>query len=131
MKTKIIECTNGPRNWGKFLIGQFDEVEWSRRSVISGMKMPLLREVGWSPDTDYRLVLDLQTGEGAVFRIGGVASFDLEKHRIWVCPLFEPFLIWLYMQPRPLDLDALPEHIDIPEAMFAYHGYRRPGPSAE
>ena len=121
MKTKIIEATNGPQNWGKFLVGEFDS-EWEVRSKVSP-PAPLLRSRGHHERE--RLVLDLETSEGAIFTLGGSAKYDLDKHKIWVCPLFEPFLKWLYNQP--LDLDALPAHIDLPKAPFSLHGYRRKG----
>jgi hypothetical protein len=125
MKTKIIEATNGPQNWGKFMLGRFD-AEWQYRSAVADTPYgSLLRGVGWTGE--HLLVLDLQTGEGAIFRAGGCAPADLDKHRIWVCPLFEPFLTWLYTQDLA-DLDALPAHVDLPEAEFAWQGYRRPGP---
>jgi hypothetical protein len=52
---------------------------------------------------------------------------------IWVCPLFEPFLEWLYERYREageLDLDELPDVVELPGAEFAFHGHRRPGPEA-
>jgi hypothetical protein len=122
MKTVIVEATNGPRNWGKFLIGRFDS-EWERFSEVDPDRV-LLGRCGWS--TKHIVVLDLQTGEGAIFLPGGLAAADLEKHRVWVCPLFEPFLAWLYAQDLN-DLDALPKLIDLPDAPFAMHGYRRSG----
>lgn len=125
MKTKIIEATNGPLNWGKFMVCQFDQEEWDRRPQAPGCESlrPLLREIGW--DNNFIWVLDLQTGEGALFRRGGSATVDLNKHQIWVCPLYEPFLTWLYKNFK--DLDSLPEHVDMPDAEFALSGYRRPG----
>lgn len=133
MKTKIIEATNGPQNWGKFMLGRFTD-EWGYPSHVSlfgsnesARGIALLRAVGWTEE--HLLVLDLQTGEGAIFRHGGLARADLDKHRIWVCPLFQPFLVWLYKQDLS-DLDALPNHIDLPDAPFALQGYRRPGPEA-
>lgn len=125
MKTKIIEATNGPHNWGKFMLGRFDE-EWERiSSVAPSDRYPLLRAVGL--DNNHLLVLDLQTNEGAIFRPGGLAAADLEKHRIWVCPLFEPFLAWLYEQDLS-DLDQLPDHVDLPDVPFRWRGHRRSGP---
>jgi hypothetical protein len=44
----------------------------------------------------------------------------------WVCPLFEPFLEWLYQQDLTR-IEELPSHVDLPEAEFQLHGYRRPG----
>jgi uncharacterized Zn-finger protein len=122
MKVKFVEVTNGPRNWGKFCIMRFDS-EFSYESVVSpGSK--LLRTRGWAPDRI--IVFDLETNEGAAFRPGGMAKADLEKHKVWVCPMFEPFLEWLYKQDLT-DLDKLPALIDLPDAEFQMSGYRRPG----
>ena len=126
MKTKIIEARNAAvENWGKFAVGQFTD-EWSRRSVIPGAESltSLIWRLGWRSDNIW--VLDLQTGEGAFFKPGGLASADLDKHAIWVCPLYEPFLAWLYQQDLS-DLDHLPDLVDL-DAPFEMSGYRRPGP---
>lgn len=132
MRTKIIEVTNG-FNWGKFLIGEFD-TEWGLKSEIpldpsiEALNMPLLNQLGWARG-QYFLVLDLQTGEGAIFNPVGSARHDLNgKHKIWVCPMFEPFLLWLYEQP--MDLDKLPTVVNFTEqeAPSAMYGYRRGGP---
>lgn len=125
MKTHIIEASNG-FNWGKFLLGRFD-TEWSLRSSMDGAgEIPLLRQIGMA--LDQLLVLDLQTCEGALFSVRGrgLASADLDKHRIWVCPMFEPFLAWLYTQDVR-DLEALPSVVEL-EAPAEMAGYRRPGP---
>jgi hypothetical protein len=82
--------------------------------------------IGW--DSRHIIVFDLQTCEGAAFRPGGNAHYDLDKHQIWVRPLFEPFLEWLYKQPQLNDLTALPDCIDLADAPFAMAGYRRNGP---
>lgn len=126
METKIIEAMNGPRNWGKFMVCRPDS-EWGHRSEISEYQ-PLLAVTGW---TDEHLwVLDLQTGEGACFQPDGYAKADLDKHKIWVCPLFEPFLTWLYQQDLTNGLQALPSVVSFSteEAPFGYAGYRRGGP---
>jgi len=49
-----------------------------------------------------------------------------------VCPLYEPFLTWLYTQDTT-DLDKLPDfvEIDVKDAPFAMSGYRRSGPEAQ
>lgn len=127
MDTVFIEATNGPNNWGKFMVGRFDADEWSRGSHLPGYEdaSSLLRGRGWSASTV--LVVDLQTGEGAVFTPGGSAVADLTKHAVWVCPMFEPFLTWLYRQDLR-NLGELPRHVDLPDAPFAMSGYRRPGP---
>ena len=102
--------------------------EWSLRTAMypdmPEGRMPLLRSLGWGPE--FLWVLDLQTGEGAFFKPGGYAKADLDKHQIWVCPLFEPFLGWLYKQDLK-DITALPRTVELPFAPFAMHGYRRPG----
>ena len=130
MKTRIVEARNGDvANWGKFMVGKFDIEEWSRRSTLPGhdLPMPLLRQVGWGPE--HIFVMDLQTGEGATFRQGGFAPADLRNHQIWVCPLYEGFLTWLYQQDLS-DLDKLPDLVDL-DAPFSMTGYRRPGPGTE
>lgn len=127
MKTKFIEATNsdaGGGNWGKFLLGRFEPSEWARLSGI-GLPVSLLQQRGWT--LEHLLVLDIETGEGAVFRPGGLARYDLGKHRVWVCPLFEPFLEWLYQQNLS-DLDALPSVVQINDPNTTLAGYRRPRP---
>jgi len=122
MITKIIEATNG-FNWGKFAVCRFTLDQWCKVSPIS--HAPLLSGLGWDPR--FIWVLDLQTGEGAFFRPGGLASADLNKHKIWVCPLYEPFLEWLYKQDL-VELEFLPDVVELPNAESSFHGYRRPGP---
>jgi len=124
VKVKLIEATNGPRNWGKFMVARFDHAEWSRESKLTPGRA-LLMQRGWGSEDV--IVFDLETCEGAAFRPGGLPSADLQKHRVWVCPLFEPFLAWLYQQDLT-DLDKLPDLIDLPDAAFEMAGYRRPGP---
>jgi hypothetical protein len=130
MKTKIIEVTQpnpktNPQNWGKFLLGQLTEEEYSHQSEVSPGK--LLPQIGyWHRDPMWLWVLDLQTREGAFFLVGGCAEYDLnEKHQIYVCPLFEPFLEWLYLNFNG-NLDKLPSYVQI-DAPVAFSGYRREG----
>ena len=123
MKTKIIEATDATEfNWGKFLVGQFD-VEWEVPSAISGRKS-LLVERGWHKKNI--LVLDLEAREGAVFMPGGLAAADLATHKVYVCPMFEPFLEWLYKQDLS-DIDNLPSCVNLGKVPTAMYGYRRPG----
>jgi len=121
MKTKIIEAVeNSQFNWGKFLIGQFD-TEFEYESVIDGRN--LMRGRGW--DKGHLLVLDLQTGEAAIFRGGGYAHSDLNtKHQIWVCPMYEPFLAWLYTQDLT-DISTLPAKVNLGDVPTDMRGYRR------
>lgn len=124
MKTHFIEVTNREQNWGKFLLIQFDS-EWEYDSQMSPGR-PLLRQIGFNPNAIW--VLDLQTCEGAAFVPGGLASADLHKHRVWVCPMFEPFLNWLYQQ-KIKSIEELPGTLDLEDAEFAMWGYRREGPT--
>ena len=129
MKLIFVEVTNGQHNWGKFMVARFD-TEWQVRSTLyetfDGSVVPLLRSQGWCPQ--HTIVFDLATGEGAMFLPGphGYAQADLEKHKVWVCPMFEPFLTWLYKQDLS-DLHKLPAHVVLPDAPFAMSGYRRTG----
>jgi hypothetical protein len=124
MLTKFIEATDVTNfNWGKFAVGRFELEEWKRPSVV-GMSSSLLRQRGWSPEHTW--VLDLQTGEGAWFRPGGCALEDLRKHGIWVCPMFEPFLTWLYAQDLK-DITKLPDLINLGDVPTSMAGYRRRG----
>ena len=134
MKTYIFEGVQNyglPQNWGKFLVG-IPDVEWARQSEIGaagvGSRLALLQQIGWTPEHVW--VFDLQTGEGAMFRPhpGGLPRADLEKHRIWVCPLFEEFLKWLYKQDME-KLHLLPRVVELPDAQFSITGYRRLGPT--
>lgn len=126
METRFVEVTNGPNNWGKFAVCRFTAEEWQYRSVIDANR-PLLAGRGWTPN--HLLIVDIQTGEGAMFAPWGYASYDLnDKHKIWVCPLFEPFLNWLYVRYKAGGtFETLPVHVDLPDAPFDFRGYRREG----
>lgn len=130
METVFIEATQRAQvfNWGKFMVGRFTEEEWARRVRMVDDMGSLLRRVGWEGNSI--LVLDLQTGEGAIFRPGGLASADLRKHQVWVCPMFEPFLGWLYQQDLT-DLQKLPGRVELETETAALYGYRRPGPKRQ
>lgn len=142
MRTTIVEATTGPQgNHGKFLVGCFD-AEWSYFSALKSPVAPVLDHEGWTPD--HLLVLDLATGEAALFRPGGSARDDLDKHGIWVCPMYEGFLVWLWDRYNawvkewsgrvvgPVDfILSLPPLVELTfdEAPFSWTGYRRSGPS--
>ena len=122
METKFIEAVeNSKFNWGKFMVGRFTPDEWAKSSELDQRR--LLQGRGWSPD--HVLVLDLQTGEGAILKPGGLAQSDLnDKHQIWVCPMFQPFLEWLYRQDLT-DLAKLPGLVNLGDVPIAMQGYRR------
>lgn len=124
METKFVEAI-GTLNWGKFMVGRFTQDEWDRRSEVDGRRLVAGR--GWDRHR-HLLVFDLQTGEGALFwpHANGMARMDLAKHKIWVCPLYEPFLEWLYLQD-PDDLDVLPDRVELMDAEPSMYGYRRAG----
>lgn len=128
MISHFVEATNG-FNHGKFVLLRHDE---SPRSALPGYEeLPLLSGRKWTSRETF--VVDLQTGEGAAFTLAGSgmnARFDLDKHKIWVCPLFEPFLGWLYEQELDGgagDITALPRFVDLVDAPGAVFGFRRPG----
>lgn len=129
MDTRFVEVTNGV-NWGKFMLGRFDVAEVTRRSAIAEEGEALLHACGWwnAGDPEWLLVFDLQTAEGGFFGLTGDAHADLDKHRLWVCPMFEPFLTWLYERGPERHLDAYPATVELPAAAAALYGYRRPGP---
>jgi len=122
MKQKFVEVTNNEQNWGKFLLLQFDS-EWEYDSQMSPGR-PLLQQIGFNPRQIW--VLDLQTCEGAAVVPGGSASADLNKHKVWVCPMYEPFLEWLYRQEFD-SIEELPGKLNLTDAEFQMGGYRRPG----
>ena len=62
METKFVEVTNGPNNFGKFMVARFSDEHWRYTSRIESL--PLLRARGWNRNN--LLVLDLQTGEGVI-----------------------------------------------------------------
>jgi hypothetical protein len=117
-----IEDPKGP-NHGKFCVGRFDAADWAVRSIFD-KNASLIRLCGWPPN--FVWVFDLQTGEAAYVRPGGYARADLQKHRVWVCPMFEPFLEWLYKQDLT-DLSKLPSAVALPDAPFSFRGTRRLG----
>lgn len=106
MRTRYFEAISAEGNWGKFMLGQFEPDEIAAQSALppdpEGWFKPgsMIQGRGWAPGKHW-FVMDLQTGEGAYFALGGHADYDLsEKHNIWVCPLFRPFLNWLYERFR-------------------------------
>lgn len=126
MNYRIIEATQAdePFNWGKFLIAEFDDKAWEHISEISNS--PLLTAIGYRPQRTGLWILDLQTREGAYFYPDGSALADLNKTRIWTCPLFEPFLIWLYENYEG-NLNELPSVVHLKNAPAALGVARRPG----
>lgn len=122
MDVKFVEATNGPQNWGKFAVLKFDDDEWKELSAVD--QRPLLAGRGWG--RDHVMVVDLQTGEGAFFFPGGIHWSDMDKHQIWVCPMYEHALRTICDGEH--DPMKTPPLLDFPDAPFEYAGYRRGGP---
>lgn len=128
MITKFIEATDATEfNYGKFMVARHTTDEWRRPAIIGG-STSLLRLIG--TNSKAVLVFDLQTGEGASFVPGNAAKYDLDKHKIWVCPMYEPFLEWLYKQDLT-DITALPSIVNLGEVPTAFRGYRREGKASK
>ena len=122
MKTKIIEASDTTQfNWGKFLVGRFDQ-EWERRSKV-GLEVSVIRSQGWGPE--HIMVMDLSVGHAAVFlpRPNGAPIVDVEDTGIYFCPLFRGFMEWLYLQDL-VDLDSLPDYVELEPV----HMVRGPAP---
>lgn len=125
MHSRIIEATQG-LNWGRFLVARFEDSEWQQTAQLAPGKS-ILASGGNSKDCF--LLVDLVTGEGAIFEPHGIAAADLNggRHQIWVCLLFEPVLAWLYANKHLLaDLAQLPAVIELPpDTPGGLWGYRR------
>jgi hypothetical protein len=140
MKTMFLEAGHGPAapgNWGKFMIARYEPHELTEPTRYPGCegRQGIVNQRGWAGDHFW--VLDLVTGEGVRFHVGAVPEIDahnaLEEHPVWVCPLFEPMLVWLFkfVGGRPETWwDELPRTIDLPDAPFQLYGYRRSGTCA-
>ncbi len=140
MRTKILEAgvaKDDPRTWGRFLLGRMD-VEWEAPSAIDDAARRVLGADWQNPERattvlsqchyskrGHLLVLDLSTGEGAVFNLDGWPNTELQSHKIRVSPMFQPLLDWLSYRLYLEDLDALPAfvrlHVDPNELVRREH----------
>jgi len=114
-------------NWGKFAVGRPTNQEWAEpiRFPGCGSFASLLESQGWTQQ--HIFVFDLSTGEGAMFYPYGLVSANINQHRIWACPLFEPFLEWLYaFIRRNTDIwwNELPRTVVLPDAPAQIYGIR-------
>lgn len=119
MVTHFIEASDGIAH-GKFMLARLDGAELRVRSALPGFEGERLQRVGGARRLNHRstLVLDLQTGNGAAFFIGtGYWRADLERTGpIHVCPMFRPFLAWLYGQDvgdAPDSIRELPRYVEV------------------
>ncbi len=130
MDTRFVEATNG-FNHGKFLLGRYNEPEMAEHCRVGGEfgQYSVIRSQGFTRRDIW--ILDLATGEGAIFPLSGSGSADVHKRRIRVCPLYEPFVVWLYdyVAKTPDWWNALPRLVALPDAPSALHGHRRTGTS--
>jgi hypothetical protein len=132
MISHFIEGTND-FNYGKFLLLRFDTSERQVRTALTGFEGHPLFTFGGQRKLNPRmtLVVDLQTGEGAAFSLDPMSWTELgDKHRIWVCPMYEPFLRWLCQQGLDNgggDITALPRCVQLDEAESSLFGHRREG----
>lgn len=138
MICKIIEATDvGQFNHGKFMVRLFEHDEYNYMSRIAPEYL-LRRFCNYPRATIW--VDDLYTGEGCRFAFPSYrikenreqraahVKESLNRHRIWVCPMFEPFVTWLLGQDLS-DLSCLPDVVDsLPDDACSFWGYRRPGP---
>ena len=75
MRTKIVEATKDVL-YLKAIVGVFSPEEWGRCRALPGWEhQPLLSR--WT--AQHFWILDLELGSGAVFKMGGLASWDLDK----------------------------------------------------
>ena len=75
MRAKIVEASDGIL-YLKAIVGVFDQEEWHRRRALPGWEhQPLLGK--WT--AQHFWILDLELGSGAVFKMGGLAHWDLDK----------------------------------------------------
>jgi hypothetical protein len=120
MVTHFIEASDGMMH-GKFMLGRLDSAELGVRSALPGSEEDPLMRVGGRRRLNERstLIVDLQTGNGAAFFIGGgLWIADLNRTGpIHVCPMFPPFLKWLYEQKVPdfpaTAIEQLPRYVRI------------------
>jgi len=140
VQTYLFESVADPftlDNWGAFLVAVPDEIEWGWRSRALPAGAPLPEMFGWNSRQAW--VMDLRTGEGAIFTMGGDARADLDAHRIHVTAQFEAFLEWLYGQdlarlrhlPYMVKVDgAVIRSLTEDETRRLAAGAEEPGPAA-
>lgn len=109
MKTKVIEVEEPvPGFWCKFMIGVFTD-EWGHRPVVDAPEYEatsLLRQLGWS--RDHYLILDLESGQGAIFHRGSHPEWDERTKGLSRNPMLVPLWKWLQTQ----DLDRIQDFPD-------------------
>lgn len=108
MITKLIETTD-MFNHGKFLVGQMEGFELTQYLAIKDDGRQLSHVLHASPSKFW--VLDCATCEGAFFDFSNDAYYQLERHQVWVCPMFPLFLEWAFekfkQEPNVLNWDSL------------------------
>jgi hypothetical protein len=130
MDTKFVEAGHpGVGNWGKFIVACHTTAELQEPTQFPGCEGQRVVSLAGNGARDM-WVFDLQTGEGFRVPVSERHAFSiLEKHQVWVCPMFEPFLGWLlaYIDSHPNDWwSTLPRTVELPDAPFEMRGHRRP-----
>lgn len=139
MELKFVEAGQAPEgggNWGKFAVARWSTLEMREPTRFPGCEGQFITGLTGSP-FDHIWLLDIQAGEGALFSINNPIPVDvphqLNEKQIYICPMFEPFMTWLWEHIRShqgtnLDwFDELPRVVVLPEAPFDLYGYRRRG----
>lgn len=117
MIVKFIEASDGTAH-GKFMLARMD-AELATRSGLPGYEDEPLMTVGGRRkfNSHSTLVVDLQTGRGAALALDPFSYTKLDEGgRMWVCPMFRPFLKWLCLQGLGMgagDITALPSYVEI------------------
>lgn len=131
MKVKFIECED-KLNWGKFQLLQWEPSDMQRQSKVRE-GTPLLmavegQRVAGNDPLKAVFVRDLQTEEGATLHPAKEVDPkpQLDRHRVWVCPLFLPFARWLFANWEG-DVATLPDIVELSGEVLHLQGYRRPG----
>jgi len=125
MRLYLFEASSGwAKNYGTFAVGRLGSEELRQESAY----YPGSSALGQRKYDERKLwAMDMVTCEGAAFDPKADLVSQLERHQIWVCVLYEPFLRWLGQQDLR-DLSILPRKVDLPDVPPALVGYRRTGP---
>jgi hypothetical protein len=136
VKSKFLEVTN-KANWAKLQLLQWEPSDLARPSLVQKGKVLLnavqVRRGDAADPLTAVFVRDLQTQEGCEFYPSPEADCktQLDMHRVWVCPLFYPFVSWLFANYQG-DVTSLPDLVELADSKKQeYQGYRRPGEEME
>lgn len=122
MITRFVEVTDGWM-YGKFLVCRMDAEELATPSEMPDARHGerLLVHGGRRRFNDHStLVIDLQLGTAAAWPLQGLME-AYESEHLWhlhVCPMYRPFVRWLYEQGRWAmgagDITEIPRYLEVP-----------------